>query len=91
VADAAADASADTSREEDRLLPGEMGTIDVPAALTALAEMGYDGPVTAVPHPQRFKSQRRDQIVKQTGEALDRVWKEAGLLPAGKLGSTANR
>lgn len=91
VADAQAESSAETSREEERLLPGETGVIDVPATLTALAEMGYDGPVTAVPHPSRFKNQRRDQIVKQTGEALDRAWKDAGLLPAGKLSSTVNR
>jgi hypothetical protein len=72
-------------------LPGETDVIDTPAALTALAEMGYSGPVTPLPHSSQFAGLRRDQIVKLTGEKLDAVWKQAGLSPAGKLPAVAGR
>lgn len=85
LADAPADLDPATCTEESRLLPGASGTIPAAAALTVLAELGYDGPVTAAPHPKQFAGQRRDQIVKQTGQALDAVWKAAGLNTAGKL------
>ncbi len=69
----------------ERLLPGESVDSDCAATLVMLAEMGYDGPVTPAPHRSRFSAMRRDLIVKSTGEALDRVWKAAGLSPSGKL------
>lgn len=74
-----------------RRLPGETGTIDTPAVLTALAELGYSGPVTPLPHSSQFAGLRRDQIVKLTGERLDAAWKAAGLSLAGKLSAVAGR
>jgi len=71
--------------EQTRLLPGETGIIDTPALLVMLAEAGYAGPITPVPHPARFKTMSRDAIVKLTGAQLDLVWKAAGLSPQGKL------
>ena len=66
--------------EKSRLLPGgENGRIDVAAFLTALREMGYDGPVTAKPSRGAFQTRRRELIVKQTSEALDKLWLAAGL------------
>jgi sugar phosphate isomerase/epimerase len=62
-----------------RLLPGAEGVIDMPAVLLALAEIGYDGPVTPKPSRGLFRNQRRDAIVKEAGESLMRVWKAAGL------------
>ena len=41
--------------------------------------MGYDGPVTAKPSRGVFQSRRRDVVIKQTTEALDKVWRAAGL------------
>jgi sugar phosphate isomerase/epimerase len=84
VADAPADVTAETATAESRLLPGETGTIDTAAALALLAECGYDGPVTPRPHPSRFAGQKREQIVRQTGQALDAAWKAAGLAATGK-------
>lgn len=86
AADAAGPQSAST-----RLLPGETGLVDTPAALVALAELGYDGPVTPAPHSSRFAGMRRDSIVKLAGEKLDTCWKAAGLTPAGKLAAQARR
>ena len=70
--------------DKSRLLPSvEARRTDVPALLSVLNEMGYDGPVTAKPSRTVFQSRRRDVVVKQTGEALDKAWQAAGLpLPA---------
>ena len=84
LADAAAGGEAEPN-EETRILPGESGVIDSPALLVALAEMGYAGPVTPAPHPSRFKGLGREAIVRTSGQALDQVWKAAGLSPQGKL------
>jgi sugar phosphate isomerase/epimerase len=66
--------------EKSRLLPGtENARIDVVGFLTILKEMGYDGPVTLKPSRGAFQSRRRDVVVKQTAEALDKVWRAAGL------------
>ncbi len=66
--------------EKSRLLPGvEGGRIDLPTFLVYLKSAGYDGPITPRPSRGIFQSRRRDLVVKQTGEALDKVWRAAGL------------
>ena len=90
VADAG-EAAAEGSTEPARLLPGESGAIDTAAALVALAEMGYDGPVTPAPGPSQTRGLRRDAMVKAAGEKLDVAWKAAGLNAAGKLAVSASR
>jgi sugar phosphate isomerase/epimerase len=85
VADVAAGVQIPDALQSSRVLPGETGAIDTAAALTALAETGYDGPVTPKPHPDRFKGVGRNNIFKTTGDKLDAAWKAAGLSPAGKL------
>jgi sugar phosphate isomerase/epimerase len=66
--------------EKSRLLPdAQNGRIGVPAILSYLAEIGYDGPVTVKPCRAVFPSRRRDTIVKLTTESLDKVWREAGI------------
>ena len=68
--------------EKSRLLPGtENGRIDVAGFLALLREMGYEGPVSVKPSRSAFQSRRRDVVVKQTAEALDKVWRAAGLPP----------
>jgi len=72
--------------DKSRLLPYvENPRIDVPALLRLLKELGYDGPVTAKPSRGAFQSRRRDVVVKQTGEALEKVWQAAGLPPTARL------
>jgi sugar phosphate isomerase/epimerase len=69
-------APADLDEKTSRLLPGgENGRIDVAAFLAMLRETGYDGPITAKPSRGAFQSRRRDVIIKQTSEALDKVLK----------------
>lgn len=77
--------------EQARLLPGTSGRIDSVAYLVALAEMGYDGPVIAVPDRKALDAGRRDRIVRQAADALDKVWKAAGLTAEGKLSAAAGR
>lgn len=85
LADVAAGASPAEVGQSARLLPGEAGTIDSSAVLTALGEAGYDGPVTPKPHPDRFRGTARSVLFKTTAEKLDQTWKAAGLSPSGKL------
>jgi sugar phosphate isomerase/epimerase len=69
--------------EKSRLLPGvENGRIDVAGFLAVLREMGYDGPVTAKPSRAAFQSRRRDVVIKQTSEALDKVLRVGGAVSA---------
>jgi sugar phosphate isomerase/epimerase len=70
--------------EAHRLLPGSTGKIDCVSVLATLGELGYDGPVTVKADRSAYGSTRRDRIVKQAGEVLDKLWKAAGLTPAGK-------
>ena len=66
--------------DKSRLLPGaEGGRIDITTFLVYLKSVGYDGPVTPRPSRGIFQSRRRDLVVKQVGEALDKVWRAAGL------------
>jgi sugar phosphate isomerase/epimerase len=76
--------------ERSRLLPGaEGGRIDLAAFLTILKEAAYQGPVTPKPSRSAFTSRRRDLVVRQTGEALDKVWRAAGLTTERRLAAYA--
>ena len=80
VADLASAANNGDIDEKSRLLPGtEGGRIDTATFLVYLKSAGYDGPVTPRPSRGIFQSRRRDLVVKQAGDALDKVWKVAGL------------
>ena len=94
VADAMQPGDGNAHDPTTRLLPGETGVIDAAAALSMLADLGYDGPVTPLPDRDRFAGMRRDSIAKLAGEKLDAVWQAAGL-KTGRAsraqGSAANR
>jgi sugar phosphate isomerase/epimerase len=92
VADMPADVPSAELTENSRLLPGtENGRIDIASMLAALAANGYDGPVTPKPSRSVFQSRRRDIIVKQTGEALEKVCRAAGLPSEGRRTAAASR
>ena len=76
---------------EQRLLPGEGGAIDLAAALAALAEHGYDGPVTPCADRASVAGKSREQIVKLASDAIDQAWQAAGLSPSGKLLAAGSR
>jgi sugar phosphate isomerase/epimerase len=56
---------------DQRLMPGEGGTIDTPAVLSVLDDIGYDGPVAVAPNCAAFKGQTRESIVSGASAALD--------------------
>jgi sugar phosphate isomerase/epimerase len=91
VADLPAEVAPAELGENSRWLPGgDGGRIDFAAVLTALSEKLYDGPVTAKPSRGAFQTRRRDAVVKQTGEAMDRIWRSAGLTYERKFVATAH-
>ncbi len=72
-----------------RELPALDGPAGIPAILTALAEMGFDGPLTLQPSKAALGNLRRDAVMERAGQTLDTVWKAAGLTPDGKLAAPA--
>jgi sugar phosphate isomerase/epimerase len=85
VSDAPADADPAKITDEQRLLPGKGGFIDATAAMRILGEIEFDGPVAPTAHAKTLTGMTRDRIVRIAGEALDAVWKEAGLNRKGRL------
>ena len=62
-----------------RALPGETGVIDLTGFLQALRDIGYAGPVTPEPFSARVNALPAAEAARETGEALTRVWRQAGL------------
>jgi sugar phosphate isomerase/epimerase len=56
---------------EQRVLPGEGGIIDAAAIVTALDEIGFDGPVAVASWPGLSKGQTRESIVSKASATLD--------------------
>ena len=79
VNDAPAGVPRDEQQDLVRTLPGETGMIGVPAFLKALGRAGYNGPVMVEPFSKRLRNVAAEEAVRLTAEALDGVWKEAGL------------
>ena len=79
VNDAPAGVPLDRQLDGVRGLPGETGAIGVPAFLAAIARIGYTGPVMVEPFSQRVRELPPEDAVRITGEALNKVWREAGL------------
>jgi sugar phosphate isomerase/epimerase len=85
VSDAPEDADPAKIADDQRLLPGKSGVIDATTALRLLGEIEYDGPVSPFANARTLTGMTRDRIVRTGGEALDAVWKEAGLNRNGRL------
>lgn len=81
----------DATAEAARMLPGETGVVDAAVALTQLAEIGYEGPITPRRDATQYPAQSREAIVRDAGQKLDAAWKAAGLSPAGKLPAVAGK
>jgi len=85
LADLPADVPTTEITEAHRMVPAIEGRIDCVSVLAALSDAGYDGPITIKVDRSAFESTRRDRIVRQAGEALEKLWKAARLSPDGKL------
>ena len=73
LADIPAGADLAAIAAEQRVLPGEGGTIDNAALLSLLDDIGFDGPVALAPWPGSSKGQKREETVKKASAALDAV------------------
>lgn len=65
--------------DQVRLLPGESGVIPVAEFISALASIGYDGPLTVEPFSKRVSGLPPFAAVRETAAALDKV------VPVGRL------
>jgi sugar phosphate isomerase/epimerase len=79
INDAPAGVPVDEQIDNVRCLPGETGVIDLKGFLQALKQIGYDGPVTPEPFSKRVNEMPAMEAAKTTGEALLKVWREAGV------------
>jgi len=81
-ADAPSDVPRSELKEEHRLLPGQGGALDLVGLVSHLNAANYDGPIMPVLHFGQFHGRRRDQAIRQIAQAMDEVWRGAGLPPA---------
>ena len=77
--DAPADRAIDEQIDNQRLLPGASGVIDIAQFLKALDQMGYDGPVVVEPFNAELNALPYRERVKTTRDSLSRIWDIAGL------------
>ncbi len=89
LSDIPADVNIEEVTEDCRELPGQTGVIDCSAALTTLAEMGYDGPVAARVKRGSLHGKKRDGIVRTVRDRFTEIWAAAGLEPARSLPARA--
>lgn len=71
IADAPADVDPATATETDRLLPTEGGAVDLPAVMTLLGELGYEGPISMFAHRSHYAGRTREAVVQEARTALD--------------------
>lgn len=74
INDAPVGLDVDAQIDNQRALPGETGVLDIGGFMQALAEIGYDGPVTAEPFSQRVRDMAPDDAVAATAAAVKSVW-----------------
>ncbi len=79
VNDAVGGRGPDEQIDNQRMLPGASGVIDITAFLQALQRMGYDGPVAVEPFNAEINALPEPERVRMAGESLARIWAQAGL------------
>ncbi len=79
VNDAPAGLAIEQQIDTVRTLPGETSVIGIPRFLKTLAGIRYTGPVMVEPFSARVNAMPPEEAVAATGEALQAVWREAGL------------
>ncbi len=74
VNDARPERGADEQIDNQRLLPGAGGVIDIAGFLRALERMGYDGPVAVEPFDATLQEQPPAERARLAAQSLSRVW-----------------
>jgi sugar phosphate isomerase/epimerase len=81
VNDAPPGRDVDEQIDDQRLLPGASGVIDIAGFLQALDRMGYAGPVAAEPFNAALNAMPPADRVRLTRQSLAKIWAQAGLHP----------
>lgn len=76
--DAPADIEVDDQIDNRRELPSSTGVIDVKAFLSALVEIGYDGPIRAEPFNQPLNELDNDAACAATSKAIAKAFAMVG-------------
>ncbi|GHO84003.1 sugar phosphate isomerase/epimerase family protein [Dictyobacter formicarum] len=79
VNDAPAERAVDEQIDNERLLPGASGVIDIAGFMQALQSIGYDGPVVVEPFNAEHRALPYAERVKATRASLAKIWQQAGL------------
>jgi len=80
VNDAPVGVAIDEQLDNIRALPAETGVIDIRGFLTALAAIGYDGPVVPEPFSRRLTELPSDAArAREAGESMERIFSMAKL------------
>lgn len=82
VNDAPAGIARDAQIDNVRMLPMETGVIDLPAFMSKLTRLGYDGPVTPEPFSKRVADLASTDplgAVRTVASSMDVLWKASGL------------
>jgi len=77
VNDAPVGVPPDEQVDSVRRMPGDTGVIDIAGFLSALAEIGYDGPITAEPFVPELKELPAIEACRRTSAALDKILAQA--------------
>lgn len=72
--DAPAGIAVDSQIDNQRELPAATGVIDLAAFLSALAEIGYDGPVRAEPFNAALNAMKNDDACQATSNAMKKAF-----------------
>lgn len=72
--DAPAGVAVDQQVDNVRALPMATGVIDTGAFLTALSQLGYDGPVVAEPFDAELRKQPPEQALARTAKAMQEAF-----------------
>ncbi len=79
INDAPPGVDVDEQLDQVRMLPGESDVLPIGAFLNALADIGYDGPVTVEPFSQRVRELDIASAVAATAKSIAEVWPSAGM------------
>lgn len=79
VNDAPTSVALEEQLDQVRRVPGATGVIDITGFLQALAEIGYDGPVTPEPFEPRLGQMAPGAASAEVGAAMRAIFKSAGL------------
>lgn len=76
------DVDAASAATKERVLPEMNGPINHVGLIKHLETLGFEGPVSPTASSLRYKGQTRESIVQQAQEAVDGIFREAGLTVA---------